>query len=78
MEVYNHLDGLDRVEKEIARLDNMAVNSWHQKNKNWCQIGVKPQKTPKKGKNNKSQKRRKPSKIKALREISQRVGWMKK
>lgn len=26
MEVYNHLDGLDRVEKEIARLDNMAVN----------------------------------------------------
>ena len=23
---YNHLDGLDRVEKEIARLDNMAVN----------------------------------------------------
>lgn len=27
MEVYNHLDGLDRVEKEIARLDNMAVNS---------------------------------------------------
>ena len=43
------------------------------KNKNWCQIGVKPQKTPKKGKNNKSQKRRKPSKIKALRKTSQRV-----
>ena len=27
MDVYNHLDGLDRVEKEIARLDNMAINS---------------------------------------------------
>ena len=44
MEVYNHLDDRARIENEIAKLDSMAVNFWHQKRKNWCQIGVKPKK----------------------------------
>ena len=44
MEVYNHLGDRARIENEIAKLDSMAVNFWHQKRKNWCQIGVKPKK----------------------------------
>ena len=36
-EVYNHIGELTRIEKEIARLDSMALNAWHQKTK----IGVK-------------------------------------
>ena len=37
MEVYNHLGDRARIESEIAKLDSMAVNFWHQKGK----IGVK-------------------------------------
>ena len=37
MEVYNHLGDRARIENEIAKLDSMAVNFWHQKRK----IGVK-------------------------------------
>ena len=44
MEVYNHIGELTRIEKEIARLDSMALNAWHHKKKNWCQIGVKTEK----------------------------------
>lgn len=44
MEVYNHLGDRARIENEIAKLDSMAVNFWHHKRKNWCQIGVKPKK----------------------------------
>ena len=40
MEVYNHIGELARIENEIARLDSMALNAWHQKIK----IGVKTEK----------------------------------
>ena len=44
-EVYNHIGELTRIEKEIARLDSMALKRLTPKNKNWCQLVSKSKKS---------------------------------